>query len=122
MAVSRNRVDVMGYLGSDPELSFFEGFTRVTFSVAVTTRWKTEKGEDREHLEWVRCALKEQNANGGGTRPMSRWVAAALKAGDPVAVVGSLRSTAKEKDGVTTYYTEVRVEDVQVLKAIAGRE
>jgi single-strand DNA-binding protein len=49
-----NRVQLIGYLGRDPESKYTPTGKRVTdFPIAVTQRWKSETGERREHTEWV---------------------------------------------------------------------
>jgi single-strand DNA-binding protein len=49
-----NRVQLIGYLGRDPESKYTPTGKRVTdFPVAITNRWKDDSGETREHTEWV---------------------------------------------------------------------
>jgi single-strand DNA-binding protein len=48
-----NRVQLIGYLGKDPETRFTPTGKKVThFSLAVTQRWKAG-GESKEYTEWV---------------------------------------------------------------------
>ena len=49
-----NRVQLIGYLGRDPESKYTPTGKRVTdFPIAITQRWKSETGEAREQTEWV---------------------------------------------------------------------
>lgn len=116
MAVSRNRVDVMGYLGSDPEMKYREGFTTLSFSVAVTERWKDARGEKREHTEWVRCSMLENFDSQGRAGARTTFLASALGKGSAVAIEGRLRTHEwTDKEGGKRWSTEVRVDDVQLL-------
>jgi len=48
-----NRVQLIGYLGQDPEARFTPtGKQVVKFSLAVSKRWKKE-GAVQEHTEWI---------------------------------------------------------------------
>ena len=49
-----NRVQLIGYLGRDPESKYTPTGRRVTdFPVAVTNRWRDAAGETKEYTEWV---------------------------------------------------------------------
>jgi single-strand DNA-binding protein len=48
-----NRVQLIGYLGKDPEARFTPTGKKVThFSLGVTQRWKAD-GELKEYTDWV---------------------------------------------------------------------
>ena len=48
-----NRVQLIGYLGKEPESRYTPTGKQVTtFSIAVSNRWKS-KGETKEYTEWV---------------------------------------------------------------------
>ena len=47
------KVQVIGYLGRDPEVRYSQQGTAIAqFSVATTERWKDKSGELQEHTEW----------------------------------------------------------------------
>ena len=51
-----NRVQLIGHLGQDPEVTYTAtGTARTTFSVATSARWKDADGQVQEATEWTRC-------------------------------------------------------------------
>jgi single-strand DNA-binding protein len=104
MAYSRNRVELMGNLGRDPEIRSTNTGTKVaTLSVATTERWKDKDGKPKERTEWHRVNV---------------WVPGLISAiekhykkGARVEIVGSLR-TQKWTDSasVDRYTTEIVVD------------
>jgi single-strand DNA-binding protein len=49
-----NRVQLIGYLGRDPESKYTPTGKRVTdFPIGISERWKDNSGELREHTEWI---------------------------------------------------------------------
>jgi single-strand DNA-binding protein len=80
----KNHVELIGFIGQDPELKNSNSgrpFTRL--SVATTDRWKDKSGEPQERTEWhtVFCWGKRAEA-----------AARLLKKGSHVLIDGSLRS------------------------------
>lgn len=57
------KVEVIGNLGADAEVKDANGSKFVTFRVAHTEKWKTEKGEDKERTQWIDCTMS--NAESG---------------------------------------------------------
>jgi len=102
---SRNRVDIIGHLGADPELRRLDDETPVAnFRVAMTERWGSD--EKQERTEWIRVAAFGK---------LAELVGKYLKKGSYVSVEGSLRTRSYDKDGVTHYATEVRASNVGFL-------
>lgn len=87
------QLTAIGRLGRDPEKSD-RGPCR--FSVA-TTRTYTKDGEKVEETEWVTVVVW-----GNQAEPCAKY----LKKGRLVTVVGHLKTSSFEKDGVTKYKTE----------------
>ncbi len=51
-----NRVQLIGHLGHDPEVTYTAtGTARTTFSVATSARWKDADSQVQEATEWTRC-------------------------------------------------------------------
>jgi single-strand DNA-binding protein len=97
-----NRVQLLGYLGSDPQVKETEKTLVATFSVATTER--NAAGEDV--VEWNRVVAFGNLA--GICRDH-------LKKGSPALVEGRLKTTAWEDEGVKRQKTEVIAEEVILL-------
>ena len=103
-----NRVQLIGYLGRDPESKYTTTGKRVTeFSIAISNRWKDEDGETREHTEWV-------NIEAWGR--LAEVCHEYLKKGSPVYVDGRLRTNRYEdQSGESRFFTKVVAQTVQFL-------
>jgi single-strand DNA-binding protein len=98
-------ITVIGTLGRDPELKFFNsGKAYCNFSVAETARKKDESGQWVDgDTTWFNCSAYDT---------MAENVAASLFKGMRVVVIGSQQERAYEKDGETKKIWELRVEEV----------
>ncbi len=101
-----NRIQLIGYLGRDPESRFTPSGKRVThFSLGVTQRWKT--GEDsKESTEWVNVEAWDRLAE------ISHDY---LKKGSLVYVEGRLKTDRYEDNGENKYFTKVVALQMQFL-------
>jgi single-strand DNA-binding protein len=51
-----NRVQLIGHLGQDPEVTYTAtGTARTTFTVATSARWKDAACQVQEATDWTRC-------------------------------------------------------------------
>lgn len=102
-----NRVQLIGYLGKDPESKYTSTGKKVAhFSVAVTQRWKTG-GETKEYTEWV-------NIEAWGR--LGEVCQEYLKKGSLVYLEGRLKTDKYEdKGGETKYFTKVVALAMQML-------
>jgi single-strand DNA-binding protein len=101
-----NRVQLMGYLGKDPESRYTPTGKKVTtFSLAVTQRWKTG-GETKEYTEWVNI-----EAWGGLGEICEKY----LHKGSLVFIEGRLKTDKYEEKGETKYFTKVVALQMQML-------
>ncbi|HSL27643.1 MAG TPA: single-stranded DNA-binding protein [Anaerolineales bacterium] len=101
-----NRVQLIGYLGRDPESKYTPTGKRVThFSLAVSQRW-TSNGENKEYTEWV-------NVEAWGR--LGEICQEYLKKGSLVFVEGRLKTDRYEDKGETRYYTKVVALTLQFL-------
>lgn len=58
-----NKVIIVGNLGRDPEMRYLPSGSAVTnFSVAVSRRYKSRDGEDREETEWFNVSCFDRLA------------------------------------------------------------
>ena len=102
-----NKVSLTGNLGRDAELKYTaNGQAIASFSVATTTKWKTEGGEKKERTDWHRCSMFGKRAEA-----LSRY----LTKGTTIQVEGSIQYREYEKDGVKKYSTDIVVNDVLLL-------
>ncbi|MEP0806338.1 MAG: single-stranded DNA-binding protein [Chloroflexota bacterium] len=101
-----NRVQIIGYLGKDPESKYTPTGRKVAhFSVAVTQRWKSG-GETKEYTEWV-------NVEAWGR--LGEICQEYLKKGSLVYIEGRLKTDKYEDKGETKYYTKVVALAMQML-------
>ena len=103
-----NRVQLIGYLGRNPESKYTPTGKRVTdFPIAVTHRWKNEGGEMREHTEWVQI-----EAWGRLAETCHEY----LGKGSLAYVEGRLKTDRYEDpEGEPRYFTKVVARTVQFL-------
>ncbi len=101
-----NRVQLIGYLGKDPESRFTPNGKKVAhFSVAITQRWKSDN-ETKEYTEWV-------NVEAWGR--LGEICQQYLKKGSSVYIEGRLKTDKYEDKGETKYYTKVVALSLQFL-------
>lgn len=101
-----NRVQLIGYLGKDPESKYTPTGKKVAhFSLAVTQRWKTG-GETKEYTEWV-------NIEAWGR--LGEICQEYLKKGSLVYIEGRLKTDKYEDKGEMKYYTKVVALAMQML-------
>jgi single-strand DNA-binding protein len=113
MARGVNKVILIGNLGKDPEVRYFpSGDAIANATLATTESWKDKQtGEQKEATEWHNVVFPGKLGEIAGKY---------LKKGSKVYVEGSLRTRKWEKDGVTRYTTEIRVQDMQMLDGKPG--
>ncbi len=102
-----NRVQLIGYLGKDPETRFTPSGKKVAhFSLAVTQRWKSG-GESKEATEWF---------NVEAWNKLGELAQQYLKKGSLVYIEGRLKTDKYEdKGGETKYFTKVVALTLQFL-------
>ena len=93
-----NRVQLIGYLGKDPETRFTPTGKKVAhFSLGITQRWKTAN-EAKEYTEWV-------NVEAWGR--LGEVCQQYLHKGSLIYLEGRLKTERYEDKGETKYYTKV---------------
>jgi single-strand DNA-binding protein len=109
-----NRVQLIGYLGKDPEGRFTPTGKKVTqFSLAVSNRWKSRDGENKETTEWVNIEAWER---------LGEVCQEYLKKGGLVYVEGRLKTDKYDEKGETRYFTKVVAQTVQFLSDTRASE
>ncbi len=108
MNALRNKVQLIGNLGMDPEIKELEGGKKLAkVSIATNETYKNTKGEKVTDTQWHNLI-----AWGKTAEIMGKY----LKKGSEVAVEGKLiNKNYTGKDGVKRYSTEVQVNELLIL-------
>ncbi len=103
-----NQVQLIGNLGSDPEIRYTpSGEAIANLSMATTETWKDKAGEKHEATEWHRVVFFGKQAEICGEY---------LKKGALVFVQGQIRTRKwQDKDGQDRYTTEIRGDILKML-------
>ena len=109
-----NRVQLIGYLGKDPESKFTPTGKKVTqFSVAITNRWKGREGDPKEFTEWV-------NIEAWGR--LAEVCQEYLRKGALIYLEGRLKTNKYEVDGEPRYFTKVVASALEFLNTKPAEE
>lgn len=108
-----NRAIIIGRLGQDPEVKYFQDGSAVcNFSVATSQEWKDKAtGEKREKTEWHRIVA---------FRKLAELCAQYLAKGRQVYIEGRLQTRQWEKEGQTHYTTEIVANNLVFLGGRGG--
>lgn len=107
-----NKVQLIGFLGADPEVRYTQEQEAVTH-VRIATRqtWK-KNGEKHEKTEWHNVVFFGK---------LAEIVVEHLKKGSLVYVEGHLQTRSWDKDGETRYTTEIVAESMKMLPSGGGK-
>ncbi|MDE0978996.1 MAG: single-stranded DNA-binding protein [Flavobacteriales bacterium] len=108
MNALRNKVQLIGRLGKDPELmSFDEGKTKCSFPVATNEIFRNGEGERVERTQWHDVVTWGALADVAGQY---------LKKGAEIAIEGRLAyRTYEDGEGHTRYVTEIVASEMLML-------
>jgi len=114
---SLNKVQLIGNLGSDPEVRSATGGNRVAnFSLATSRSWNDASGTKQEKTEWHRCVVWNSKAS-----QLADIVERYVKKGDKLYVEGRIEYRQwQDKDGQTKYSTEINVRELIMLGSPRG--
>lgn len=104
----RNSVQLIGWLGKDPEVKQYNDRKKASFSIATTDSYKNQKGEKVEDTQWHNVVIWGKLAG-----VAEKY----LKKGTEVCVEGKLVHRVYESNGEKRYITEVSVNDLVMLGA-----
>lgn len=109
MNAMKNRVQLIGNVGNDPEIKTLENGKKVAhMSIATNEYYKNDKGEKVEQTEWHRVT-----AWGKTAEIIEKFVVK----GKEVAVEGKLTHRSyDDKNGEKKFITEVVVNEILLLK------
>jgi len=105
----RNKVQLIGNLGQDPEIRTFDNGRAVArFSLATTDSYRDAEGKKITETQW-------HNLIAWGN--LAKTIQKYLIKGSEVAVEGKLtHRTFEDKEGKKRYYTEVVLTDLVMLR------
>jgi single-strand DNA-binding protein len=102
-----NRVQLIGYLGKDPETRYTPTGVKVcTFSMAVTRSWKGRDGSAKESTDWFNIEAWTK---------LGEICQEFLHKGSLVFIEGRLQTDRYEHEGETRYFTKVIARSMQML-------
>jgi single-strand DNA-binding protein len=110
MNALRNRVQLIGHLGNDPEIKTFDNNkTMAKFSIATNETYKNNSGEKITETQWHNVI-----AWNGTAKIAEKY----LKKGKEVALEGKLTNRSwEDKDGNKRYMTEVVANEILLFKS-----
>jgi len=108
MNALRNKVQLIGNLGNDPEIVTLDGGKKLAkFSIATTENYKNAQGEKVEDTQWHNIVAWGKTAE---------IVENYLTKGKQVAIEGKLTHRSYEtKEGEKRYITEIRCNELLML-------
>lgn len=108
MNAMKNKVQLIGNVGNDPEIKNFDGGKKLAnFTIATNDSYKNEKGEKVDQTEWHKVV-----AWGKTAEIIEKFVTKGLQIG----LEGKLtHRTYEDKNGEKRYITEVLVSEVLLL-------
>lgn len=108
MNTLRNKVQLIGNLGADPEVKTFNGGKTVArFSIATTDAYKDKEGNKVSETTWHNIVAW------GRTASVAEKF---LKKGSEVAIEGRLSNRSYEdKEGIKRYVTEIIVNELLLI-------
>jgi single-strand DNA-binding protein len=104
----KNKVQLIGNVGNDPEIKTFDGGKKVVnFTLATNESYKNDKGEKVEQTEWHKVV-----AWGKTAEIIEKYVTK----GKEIAIEGKLTHRSyDDKNGEKRYITEVVANDLLLL-------
>lgn len=106
----RNRVQLIGNVGKEPEIRNFEsGKTMATFSIATSDNYTDQNGKKVQDTQWHKVVAWGKTAN---------FIESYVDKGNRLAVEGKLAHRSyNDKDGTTKYITEVVAGEIMLLNS-----
>ena len=105
--MSVNKVILIGFLGSDPEVKTLDSSVKVArVSLATSESYTDKSGNKVENTEWHNLVM---------WRGLADVVEKYTKKGSQIYVEGKLKTSSYEKDSVKHYRTDVVVDNLRLL-------
>ena len=108
MSTLRNKVQLIGHVGNDPEIKTFDGGKKLAkLNVATNESYKNDKGEKVEDTQWHSLIAWGKTAD-----IIEKYVVK----GKEIAIEGKLTHRSYEdKTGEKRYVTEVVIDELMLL-------
>ena len=108
MSTLRNKVQLIGHVGNDPEIKTFDGGKKLAkLTIATNENYKNDKGEKVEETQWHNLVAWGKTAD-----IIEKYVVK----GKEIAIEGKLTHRSYEdKNGEKRYVTEVVIDEVLLL-------
>ena len=112
-----NRYTIIGNLGKDAAVrSMQDGTQVISFTVAVTEKWKDKAGQPQERTDWVSCSIWRQ---AGQSVEIAKYLVKGMK----VLVEGKPSARAYQNQaGEIAASLEVRVDKVDLLSSMLSQQ
>lgn len=105
--ISKNKVELIGNLGQDPEQRTLQNGTMVcSFTLATSETYKDKAGAKQTITEWHNCVAWNKTAE---------LISKYAKKGSGILVEGKLKTESYDKNGEKRYITKVVVSDFMLL-------
>lgn len=102
-----NKVQLIGHLGTDPEIKNFENGKMISVNIATNSAYTDKEGKKIEDTQWHRLV---------GWNKVAEIGEKYFKKGTYLAIEGQLKNrTYDDKDGKKQYITEVHVDQFHML-------
>jgi len=104
----RNRVQLIGNVGKEPQIKTFEsGKTLASFSLATSEQYTDQQGKKVQDTQWHQVIAWGKTAN---------FIENYIDKGNRIAVEGKLiHRSYNDKEGATRYITEVVANEIMML-------
>ena len=108
MNALRNKVQLIGHVGQDPEIKSFDGGKKLAkLSIATNESYKNDKGEKVEETQWHNLIAWGKTAD-----TIEKYVVK----GKEIAIEGKLtHKSYEDKNGEKRYVTEVVIDELLML-------
>ena len=111
--MSVNKVILVGYVGSDPEVKHLDkGISVAKFSLATTENSTSPTGERVSNTEWHKIVA---------WRTMAEVTEKYIKKGSQVYVEGKIRTRSYDINGIKDYITDIFANSIDVLGKREGQ-
>jgi single-strand DNA-binding protein len=113
--LNRNRHEIIGHVGSDPDMRYTPtGVAVANFSVATTSTWKDSAGNKKEATEWTRVVCFGRRAE---------LVSAHVRRGAYLCVVGRSQTQGyTDRDGIKRFVTKLVASSCDFLSPRAASD